>query len=71
MYTPFLTPQHIPLFLSTTVPVGNGNARHAGVGEKMTDKCFTKCTGKSGNRLESKVKRGGGQKRERRKEGAK
>ena len=39
--------------------------------EKMTDKCFTKCTGKSGNRLESKVKRGGGQKREGRKEGAK
>ena len=28
--------------------------------QKMTDKCFTKCTGKSGNRLESKVKRRGG-----------
>jgi hypothetical protein len=27
--------------------------------QKMTDKCFTKCTGKSGNRLESKVTRGG------------
>lgn len=23
--------------------------------QKMTDKCFTKCAGKSGNRLESKV----------------
>ena len=33
--------------------------------QKMTDKCFIKCTGKSGNRLESKVKRGkGGQKAE-------
>jgi len=28
--------------------------------QKMTDKCFIKCTGKSGNRLESKVKRRGG-----------
>ena len=26
--------------------------------QKMTDKCFTKCTGKSGNRLESKVRQG-------------
>lgn len=24
--------------------------------QKMTDKCFAKCTGKSGSRLESKVR---------------
>ena len=36
--------------------------------QKMTDKCFTKCTGKSGNRLESKVTRGGRGERRGRKE---
>jgi hypothetical protein len=28
--------------------------------QKMTDKCFSKCTGKSGNRLDSKVNFGWG-----------
>lgn len=28
--------------------------------QRMTDKCFAKCTGKSGNRLDSKVRMDGG-----------